>query len=81
MLYAIDMLETLDKRNLITPLLLHHESPKVRARALRALESARPRRRPVDSGIERMLKDDDAVVRAAAVARARGARREKKRRR
>ena len=40
-LYAIDMLETLDKRNLITPLLLHHESPKVRARALLALESAR----------------------------------------
>ncbi len=39
-LYAIDMLETLDKRNLITPLLLHHESPKVRARVLLALESA-----------------------------------------
>ena len=33
-LYAIEMLETLDKRHLITPLLLHHESPQVRARAL-----------------------------------------------
>ena len=31
-LYAIDMLESLDKRNLVTPLLLHHESPR-RARA------------------------------------------------
>ena len=29
-LYAIDVLESLDKRNLITPLLLYHESPKVR---------------------------------------------------
>ena len=35
--YAIDLLESLDKRNLITPLLLYHESPKVRARALTAL--------------------------------------------
>src|SRR2546426_16217 len=41
-LYAIEMLEALDKRNLITPLLLHHESAPVRARALLALESARP---------------------------------------
>ena len=40
-LYAIDMLEALDKRNLITPLLLHHESPHVRARALRALSAVR----------------------------------------
>ena len=67
-LYAIDMLETLDKRNLITPLLLHHESPKVRARALLALQSAREsvagRWIPA---VERMLKDEDADVRAAAV--------------
>ena len=34
--YAIDMLESLDKRNLVTPLLLYHESPTVRQRALRA---------------------------------------------
>ena len=39
--YAIDVLESLDKRNLITPLLLYHESPKVRARALRALAESR----------------------------------------
>ena len=38
--YAIDVLESLDKRNLITPLLLYHESPKVRARALTALSAA-----------------------------------------
>jgi AAA family ATP:ADP antiporter len=67
-LYAIEMLETLDKRNLVTPLLLHHESAKVRARALAALETARPsvaaRWKPA---VERMLKDSDADVRAAAV--------------
>jgi hypothetical protein len=28
--YAIDVLESLDKRNLVTPLLLYHESPTVR---------------------------------------------------
>ena len=32
--YAIDVLESLDKRNLVTPLLLYHESPVVRRRAL-----------------------------------------------
>ena len=41
-LYAIDLLDSLDKRNLITPLLLHHASPDVRSRALTAMESARP---------------------------------------
>ena len=41
-LYAIDVLESLDKRNLVTPLLLHHESSAVRVRALAALGSARP---------------------------------------
>ncbi len=67
-LYAIDMLEAFDKRNLITPLLLHHESPGVRARALVALGSARPavagRWTPA---VERMLEDENADVRAAAV--------------
>lgn len=67
-LYAIEILETLDKRNLITPLLLHHESPAIRTRALLALESARPttgeRWRPT---VERMLNDEDGSVRAAAV--------------
>ncbi len=67
-LYAIDMLETLNRRNLITPLLLHHESPKVRSRALLALQSARESvaGRWIQV-VERMLKDEDADVRAAAV--------------
>ncbi|MBI1874961.1 MAG: HEAT repeat domain-containing protein, partial [Acidobacteria bacterium] len=68
-LYAIDLLESLDKRNLITPLLLYHESPRVRARALVAIQAARPdvaeRWLPA---VERMLKDPDTDVRAAAVA-------------
>ena len=36
-LYAIDMLTSLDKSNLVTPLLLYHESAPVRERALRAI--------------------------------------------
>ncbi len=67
-LYAIDLLETLDKRQLISPLLLHHESPDVRARALTTLEAAKPdvqqRWAPL---AERMLKDPHPEVRAAAV--------------
>jgi AAA family ATP:ADP antiporter len=67
-LYAIDMLESLDKRHLVTPLLLHHASPRVRARALDALQAAR--RAHAEHwvpAVERMLKDEDAGVRAAAV--------------
>jgi ATP:ADP antiporter, AAA family len=66
--YAIDVLESLDKRNLITPLLLYHESPKVRARALTAL-SAAPREVAAKwrSGVQRMLGDESSEVRAAAV--------------
>ena len=67
-IYAIDILESLDKRSLVTPLLLYHESPKVRARALRALGGAAPavaeRWLP---GIKRMLQDGDVDVRTAAV--------------
>ena len=67
-LYAIDVLESLDKRNLVTPLLLRHESPEVRMRALGALGSARSdiaeRWGPA---IERLVKDPSAEVRAAAV--------------
>ena len=40
-LYAMDMLTMLDKRHLITPLLLRHDSPALRARALRALDPLR----------------------------------------
>jgi ATP/ADP translocase/HEAT repeat protein/CRP-like cAMP-binding protein len=66
--YAVDLLESLGKRHLVTPLLLHHASPQVRARALAVAEAAGPdegvhwRR-----GIERALKDSDGGVRLAAV--------------
>ena len=67
-LYAIGMLETLDKRNLIPPLLLHHDSPEVRVRALRALSAVRShialRWRPA---VERLVHDPDVNVRAAAL--------------
>jgi ATP/ADP translocase len=68
--YAIEMLEILDKRSLISPLLLHHGSPRVRARALVALASAPDV--PADAAqwipaVQRLLKDDDVDVRAAAV--------------
>jgi AAA family ATP:ADP antiporter len=67
-LYAIEMLETLDKRHLITPLLLHHESPRVRARVLAVLELADPDQADAwIPAVHRMLKDPDAGVRAAAV--------------
>jgi AAA family ATP:ADP antiporter len=67
-LYAIDVLESLDKRSLITPLLLRHESPRVRARALRALGAA-PREQVTRwrHAVRGMLGDEHAEVRAAAV--------------
>ena len=68
-LHAIDLLEALDKRNLVTPLLLNHPSPHVRARALVGMGSVKPeiaeRWAPA---VERMLSDDHGDVRAAAVA-------------
>ena len=67
-IYAIDVLESLDKRNLVTPLLLYHEAPKVRVRALAALGAVRS---DIASQwtpqIRRMLGDPEASVRAAAV--------------
>ncbi len=66
-LYAMDMLEALDKRQLVTPLLLRHDSPEVRARALRVARYANAedaaRWLP---GIEHALSDEDADVRLAA---------------
>nr|MDQ3420965.1 HEAT repeat domain-containing protein [Acidobacteriota bacterium] len=66
--YAIDMLESLDKASLVTPLLLYHESPQVRARALRAMGEARSE---ISAGwtpqVRRALGDADAGVRAAAL--------------
>jgi AAA family ATP:ADP antiporter len=66
--YAIDMLESLDKRNLVTPLLLYHDAAEVRRRALRAIGSVR---RDIAIGwlpqVRRMLSDADSGVRAAAI--------------
>jgi ATP:ADP antiporter, AAA family len=67
--YAIDVLESIDKRNLVTPLLLYHESPVVRRRALAALGAVRS-----DIAaqwvphIRRMLSDADPGVRRSAIA-------------
>jgi len=67
-LYAIEMLEALDKRHLVTPLLLQHQSPRVRARTLRALALSRSeaasRWLPT---VTNMVQDEDVDVRAAAL--------------
>ena len=66
--YAIDVLESLDKQNLVTPLLLYHESPKVRARALGALAAARTDiARKWVPNIRKLVSDPDASVRARAI--------------
>jgi ATP:ADP antiporter, AAA family len=66
-LYAIDTLEMLDKRNLITPLLLHHKSGAVRARVLAALECAPAAADRWFPMIHRLLNDRTPSVRAAAL--------------
>jgi HEAT repeat protein/CRP-like cAMP-binding protein len=67
-LYAIDLLESFDKRNLVTPLLLYHESPAVRVRALSVVSRAEPevskRWLPV---IQKMMVDENPDVRMAAI--------------
>jgi ATP:ADP antiporter, AAA family len=67
-LYAIEMLDALDKRHLVTPLLLQHQSPRVRARTLRALALSRSRAagRWLPT-VTRMVQDEDVNVRAAAL--------------
>jgi len=67
-LYAIDVLESLQKRNLVTPLLLHHGAAAVRARALAAI-GATPRHvaRQWVPVIRRLLADEDSDVRTAAL--------------
>jgi ATP/ADP translocase/CRP-like cAMP-binding protein len=66
--YAIDMLELLGRRDMVTPVLLHHDSARVRARTLAALATG-----PVTGSepwlptVRAMLRDPDADVRAAAV--------------
>jgi ATP/ADP translocase/HEAT repeat protein/CRP-like cAMP-binding protein len=67
-LHAIDLLESLERRRLITPLLLYHGSPLVRARTLRCLAALSS---DVAASwlpaVERLLADEDADVRAEAV--------------
>ena len=65
--YAIDVLESLDKRNLVTPLLLHHEAPSVRERALRALGTSGTAGERWAPQIRRALSDPESEVRAAAL--------------
>jgi ATP/ADP translocase/CRP-like cAMP-binding protein/HEAT repeat protein len=66
-IYAIDMLDSLDKRQLVTPLLLHHSSAEVRARALHVAKASGPdgaeRWLPT---VEQALTDEDGEVRLAA---------------
>jgi ATP:ADP antiporter, AAA family len=67
-IYAIDLLESLDKRHLVTPLLVHHEAPEVRARALESAAVAPPQLMGHwTRGTERALKDENGIVRLAAV--------------
>src|SRR4029450_7707742 len=66
--YAIDLLESLNKRQLVSPLLLNHRSPLVRRRTLLgaanlAVEGAVQ----WAAGAERALNDPDPDVRQAAV--------------
>jgi ATP:ADP antiporter, AAA family len=66
--YAIDLLESLDKRNLVTPLLLWHDSPDVRERALRIAEATGPEGAGRwSAAVQRALTDADGRVRVAAV--------------
>jgi ATP/ADP translocase/CRP-like cAMP-binding protein/HEAT repeat protein len=67
-LYAIEILESLDKKTFIPPLLLRHDSPAVRLRALAVIDGAPPemasRWLPT---VRSLLTDSSSEVRAAAV--------------
>jgi ATP:ADP antiporter, AAA family len=66
--YAIDLLESLGKRSLVTPLLLHHPSPEVRERALAAAAAAHNNTTAEWlPQIRRLLADPEPRVRAAAI--------------
>jgi HEAT repeat protein/CRP-like cAMP-binding protein len=66
--YAIDLLESLDKRHLVSPLLLHHRSPLVRRRTLLAAANAAAEGAGQwAAGAEQALSDPDPEVRLAAV--------------
>ena len=67
-LHAIDVLESLDKQHLVTPLLLHHTAPAVRARALTMLGGSRPEVvRRWEPMVTQLVNDSDADVRAHAI--------------
>ena len=67
-LHAITVLESLDKQHLVTPLLLHHTAPAVRARALTMLGGSRPEVvRRWEPMVTRLVNDSDADVRAHAI--------------
>ena len=67
-LYAIDLLESFDKRHLITPLLLRHRSSRVRARVLGSSDAIRPDVAGLWAPeIERLIADPEAETRTAAI--------------
>ena len=67
-LHAITVLESLDKQHLVTPLLLHHTAPTVRARAWTMLGGSRPEvLRRWEPMVTRLVNDSDADVRAHAI--------------
>ena len=66
--YALDLLESLDKRHLVSPLMLYHEDPDVRVRVLRLAEATGPTGAGRWlRGIQRSLTDHEGEVRGAAV--------------
>lgn len=66
--YALDLLESLDKKHLVSPLMLYHEHADVRVRVLRLAETTgRTGASRWLRGIERGLADPEGEVRAAAV--------------
>ncbi len=67
-LYAIDLLESFDKRHLITPLLLRHRSSRVRARMLGSTGAIRPDVAGLWAPeIERLIADPEPETRTAAI--------------
>ncbi len=61
---SLDLLVSGHKAHLVPPQLLHHDDPRVRRRALRALRLAN--RRDAIASIEALLGDPEAEVRASA---------------
>jgi AAA family ATP:ADP antiporter len=67
-MYAMDILESLDKKNLITPLILRHESPAVRIRALDLLKNSSPAMAlQWLPSVRNLLADPNIEVREAAI--------------